>query len=73
MSYPYAPPPPPNEGKRFLNVSVGVLVLAVAGIIILCLGACLFSIASTANDTPGDEPSSNWSAPRTVSCITCHG
>lgn len=63
MSYghPYGPPPP-DQSKKFLNMSGGVLALAIAAIVlipVLCCIGCLFTgvIGSlTGNPVPTPTP-----------------
>lgn len=33
---PYPQQPTPDEGKKFLNMSAGVLALVIAGVVLLC-------------------------------------
>jgi hypothetical protein len=48
------PTPPPDQGKRFLNMSGGILALVIAGVVALCcvlpLVLCLVSAISGAFD-----------------------
>ncbi len=46
MHQQYGPPPgQPDASKKFLNMSGGVLILVVTGVIVLCcLGPCLLGL-----------------------------
>lgn len=53
MSYPVPPQqpvyvqPPPDSGKRFLNMSGGILALVITAVLLLCVvGPCAFCVGA---------------------------